>query len=328
MPVEVQVATAQKAEMQAGAAVTGVVTPFRQTTLAAEVAGRVVARSAEPGDPVEAGQVLIEIDDERARIALDEATARLAISQANAGEAASELKRGAGLYERGHLSEDQLESLRFRAEKTEAEVAAAQAALASARRAFADTRIQAPFAGIAETLHVQVGDYLKVGNPVAALVDFSKVRIRAGVTAGEAGQLADAGQATLSVDVLGGQRLLGDVRSVARTAHPETGTYAVEIWVSDPPARLREGMIATVGLPYAADTVALAVPATAVFRLSGSHHVFVVEADRARLRAVEIGRGDGTVLEIASGLAAGEQVVVSGQFALGEGSSVAVVGEG
>ena len=176
-PVQVRVAPVQSAQLQWQASVPGVVEAFRKAVVAAEVDARVVTRSVEPGDPVEAGQPLVLLDDERARIAHDQAAANVRSSEANAAQADAELIRGSDLFAREFISEDRLDVLRFAAQRNQALAAAAKAQLAAAQRALTDTTVRAPFAGTAEQIHVQVGDYLKRGAAVATVADFSRARV-------------------------------------------------------------------------------------------------------------------------------------------------------
>ena len=322
--VHVRVAPVKAASISQQANVSGMVSAFRKATIAAEVGGRVMVRHVEPGDAVRAGQPLITLDNERARIARDEAAARMQTQQVVLAEARSELKRAENLVENQFISEDTLESRRFAVQRGLTELKAAQASLASAERAFSDTVIRAPFDGSAEFVHVQQGDFLNPGAQVATLVDFSRARIHAGVTAREAAMLADTATAQLGLEALGSHNFAGQVHSIARLADPATGTYNVEIWIENDTHLLREGMIATVRLPYAADARALVVPSNAVFRREGTMHVFTVADDRAQLRAVETGRANGPVIEVLRGLESGELVVIEGQFALRDGALVTV----
>lgn len=324
-PVQVRVAAVQSARLHWQASVPGVIEAFRKAVVAAEVDARVVARSVEPGDPVQAGQPLVLLDDERARIARDQAAAEVRRSEANAAQADSELIRGRDLFARQFISEDRLDALRFAVRRNRAQTVAAKAQLAAAQRALADTRVRAPFDGTAEQIHVQVGDYLKRGAAIATVADFSRARVRAGVTADEASRLAGAQTAELALDALGGRRLTGRIQSVARLSEPASGTYPVEIWVEDPEGVLREGMVATVHVPYATVESPASVPAQAVFRRDGAMHVFVVEGQQAHLRPVRTGRTGGALIEIVDGLAADETVVIDGQFALRDGALVTIV---
>ena len=322
--VRVKVAPAVFADIEQQATVSGVAEAFRKSTVAAEVSGRVISRLVEPGDRVTKGQKLILLDSERARIAKNEAEARVQSAEVNLAETRSELKRGENLYAREFISEGTLDTLRFAVQRAISELAAANASLAAASRALNDTTIRAPFDGIAELIHAQEGDYLNPGLPIATVADFSRARIRAGITAREATLLAGTETATLTLEALGTQTLTGRVHSVARIADPGAGTYAMEIWLDDDRQLVREGMLATVYLPYASQEQRLTVPASAVFRRNGTMHAFVVTDDRAELRPVRTGRSDAVQVEVLEGLSEGEVVVTEGQFALRDGAMVHV----
>ncbi len=327
-PVHVRVQPASLADIHRQATVAGVVEPFRTATVAAETDGRVTLRSVEPGDAVEAGQVLVTLDREKALIDRNRASARVDARMTDLEQASNELHRGQDLHAREFVSEDALERLTFAQARAQSALAAARAELAGAQRVVKDTQVRAPFAGIAEQIHVHQGDYLKSGAPVATLADFSRVRIKAGVTAREAALLHGAERAEVTFDLLGAAPLSGRIHSVGRMSEAASGTYALEIWLEeltqDMRRRMREGMLVTVHLPQADSVATLTVPSVAVFRRGGAMHVFRVEDNRALLTAVRTGRTNGPSIEVLDGLTAGERVVTDGQFALRDGAPVTV----
>ena len=305
--------------------VTGLVSAFRKATVAAEVGGRVTKRLIEPGAIVEKGQLLIELDQQRAQLIVEQAKAIATARAVDRNQAAHQYRRGRELFAKSVISEDTLDDLGFAEQRTRAQLLAARAELSTAQRALADTRILAPFAGTAEIVHVQEGDYLQPGSAVATLTDFSKVRIRAGVTAMAANSIAPNQIATLHFEALGGVALRGRIQNVGRIADASSGTYPVEIWLDGPEAaRLREGMVATVTLPSSAEEARTAAPASSVFRKNGNTHVFTVFDNKAKLTPVRVGISNGTLVEILEGVIVGELVVVDGQFALRDGANVAV----
>ncbi len=323
--VRVRVAEVRQTEMASFATASGVVEPFRRATVAAEASGRVVERLVEPGQSVNAGQNMITLDAELAQIARRQAAARKRTAQVNLSEARSELARGQNLRQRQFISEDTLETLRFAVQRAEAGLREAEAALMSAERTLRDATVRAPFDGTAEVVHAQVGDFLNPGMPVVSLVDFSRARVRAGLTAREAAEVVAGSAATVSLEALGSVRLEGAVRSVARISDPTSGTYAAEIWIDNAENRLREGMLANVRVDFVTPTTSVAVPSISVFRRDGTMKVFVVEDDVSRLRTIETGRSSGALVEVLSGLKLGERVVVDGQFALRDGAKVNVL---
>ena len=275
-----------------------------------------------------AGQALVTLDDEKALIARDQARARLRSREVDLEQAGNELERGRDLHARQFISEDALENLGYTEARARSALEAARADLASAERGLSDTKVRAPFTGIAERVHAHEGDFLKSGTPVVTLADFSRVRIKAGVTAREAELLQGAASAGVTLDALGATQFSGRINSLARVSDAATGTYTLEIWLEDIPDdqsdRLREGMLATVYLPYAHASASLTVPSVAVFRRSGAMHVFVVNAGRALLTPVGTGRTNGPTVEVLDGLDEGDLVVTDGQFALRDGAPVTV----
>jgi RND family efflux transporter MFP subunit len=330
MRVRVQQAVAGSAVGLAEA--TGVTSAFRTATVAAEVAGRVTARHVEPGQRVEAGDPLIELDGTLLRIAVQEAKADLSARRADLADARSQRARGDALRQREAMSERQHDSLGFGEQRAAAAVALAEARLRRARRALADAVVRAPFDGSVEEVAVQIGDFLTPGLPVSTLADFARVRVRAGVTAGEADTLKPGAVARISVAALGGQEREVTIQSVGKLADTRTGTYPVELWLDNPDGRLRAGMVAQLGFPAPeGQETGPQIPRGAVVRRDGRLVVFVVEGSnelaRAVLRPVSLGRQAGDLVEVLAGVRTGERVVIDGLFALQDGTPVVVDGD-
>ena len=323
--IRVKAVPVAQARLDAAHEVTGLVSAFRKSTVAAEIAGRVVRRGVEPGDAVKAGDLLVELDDERVELEVRQAEARLKARDVDLAHADHEHRRAMGLHEKDVISQDVVDDLRFDRDRAEADLAAARASLASTHRALQDTRVLAPFAGTAEVVHVQEGDYLNPGTPVATLTDFSRARVRAGVTAAEAALIDEEDVVGIVFESLGGVVLTGTIRSVSRIKDPDGGTYPVEIWLQgEDAAGLREGMVAAVRLSVGSSDLAAAVPKAALFRREGGLFVYAVVDGAAVTRSVRVGRSSGDLIEITEGLSAAELVVVDGLFALRDGMPVVV----
>jgi RND family efflux transporter MFP subunit len=321
--IRVRVAPVVETRLGAANEVTGVVSAFRKATVAAEVPGRVVRRGVEPGDVAKAGDVLVELDFERAELDVRQAEAHKEARLVDLAHAEHEHRRAIGLHRKDVISQDVVDDLGFDRDRAKAELAAAGASLASARRALRDTRVVAPFDGTAEVVHVQEGDYLNPGAPVATLTDFSKARIRAGVTAAEASAIRESEPVSLVFEALGGAALAGTIRTVSRIKETTTGTYPVEIWLpGEEASRLREGMVATVHFSAGSSELAVAIPKAALFRREGGLSVYAIVDGRASARAVRIGRSSGDLVEVREGLSTADTVVVDGQFALRDGMPV------
>jgi RND family efflux transporter MFP subunit len=285
------------------------------------------ARHVEPGAAVEAGAPLVTLDAELLGIAVDEARAARAARAVDLAEAKRELTRGEELLREDALSQQRIDALRFGVDRAASAERLAAAALRRAERARADTVVRAPFKGTVESVTVQVGDYLAPGQRVAVVTDLSRVRLKAGVTAEEAGQLAPGLGARVSLAALG-RPADTTIQSIGGVSDATTGTYPVELWLDNAEGQLRGGMVGQALLAVGSDSDALVVPRAAVLRRAGVLVVFRIDTEgdeqHARLQPVALGRGSGERVEIREGLEAGQQVVVEGHFALTDGALVSV----
>jgi RND family efflux transporter MFP subunit len=326
--VRVRVAPVVEESIERSGTVSGVVSAFHRATIAAEASGRVVERRVEPGDLVEAGQALIELDATRLRLAVEQANATLRTREVDLAEARRELERGDRLLGDDAISRSRHDAQRFAVDRAKSAEDLARVALRTAQRNLADATVKAPFAGSVEEVQVDVGDHVSPGRPLATLVDFSRARIHAGVTSTEAAGLKRGTSAPIILEELGGAAVAAEIHSIGRIADRASGTYTVELWLDSPDGLLREGMVAQVRLPVEAGRSNPVVPRAALIRGETGMAVFVVDQrggePRAVARPVRIGRSNADKVEVLEGVSVGEQVVIDGLFALRDGAPVLV----
>jgi multidrug efflux pump subunit AcrA (membrane-fusion protein) len=294
--VRVRVAPVVEESIERSGTVSGVVHAFHRASIAAETTGRVVERHVEPGEVVNAGQALIELDATRLRLAVEQAEATLRTREVDLAEARRELGRGDRLLGDDAISQSRHDAQRFAVDRAK--------------------------------MQVDVGDHVSPGRPLATLVDLSRARIRAGVTSTEAAGLEPGTPAPVVLEELGGSAVEAEIHSVGRIADPASGTYTVELWLDSPDGLLREGMVAQVRLPVETGRRNPVVPRAALIRSEAGMTVFVVDQSggeaRAVARPVRIGRSNAEKVEVLEGVSVGEEVVIDGLFALRDGAPVLV----
>ena len=307
--------------LDAGPGWTGLVQFQRKVRLSPEVPGRVVHRAVDRGDTVGEGDVLLRLDD--TRIALEADRARVAVESAEhqATFAAAELARAESLGDA--LSPQALDQARHGEEMARAGLAQARIVEQTAARALADTRVRAPFGGVIADRYADVGDTVAPGVPLFILVSVDPILVRVGVSAAEGARLEPGATARIVLPDLGGAEGSGELLTVGQVPDPMTGTYAADFRLPNPDRRLREGMVAHVH-PEIPDVAVLQVPRQALVEHDGGPAVFVIDGAIARLRPLRLGRQGPARAEVVDGLAAGEEVVVQGQFALTDGVPVDV----
>jgi RND family efflux transporter MFP subunit len=326
--VRVRVAPVVEESIERSGAVSGVVRAFHRAAISAETTGRVVVRHVEPGEIVEAGQALIELDATRLRLAVEQAEATLRTREVDLAEARRALERGDRLLGDDAISESRHDTQRFAVDRAKSAEKLARVALRTAKRNLADATVRAPFAGSVEEVRVDVGEHVTPGRPLATLVDFSRARIHAGVTGTEAAGLKPGTPAPVVLEELGGAAVEAEIHSVGRIADPASGTYTIELWLDSPDGLLREGMVAQVQLPTEAERQNPVVPRAALVRREAGMAVFVVDQtggeSRAVARLVRVGRSNAEKVEVLEGVSVGEEVVIDGLFALRDGAPVLV----
>ncbi len=324
--VRVRVARVEPVAVGGSSIATGVVAAYRKATVSAEVPGRIIERLAEPGTQAQAGATLVHIDADRLQLQVRQAKALARARRVDAEHAQHEYQRGQRLFARKVISEDTVDDLRFADQRAQAQLQAALVEVASAERNLRDASVTAPFDGQIEHVHVQVGDYVNPGQPIVTQTDFSKARLIAGVSGSDTNHLSVGDTATVAFDDLGGSTVQARITSVGRIKEQPSGTYPVELELEGLIAsRLREGMVANIAWQHGdRPGSGISMPAAALIRRSGQIGAYVIEDNIAELRNLRIGKSDGRRVEVLSGLAVGEEVVIEGQFALRDGARVEV----
>jgi RND family efflux transporter MFP subunit len=324
--------------------------PRLAATLSAEVAGRVVARSAEPGQRVAAGALLLQQEDGDYRDALTRAEAQLTqeraaverdrrlllLAQQNRKLQAQEVARqerlgSESLSSVSRRDEAQQRLLQLQAEEARLDYAMATAAsrlsqrraeLDSAQRDLDRCRIVAPFAGTVNAVQVEVGDRLAVNQQLVSLVLLEEMDFYAELP-GDVQSSLTLGQ-VVSVSVDGVAR---EGRLVSLQREPERATHTLALRVRLAGEGLIPGALAETQVPLLPLSNALLVPVAALLREDGKAYLFVEQGGRLARRQVRTGQRDGEAIVITDGVTAGERIVARDVAALSDGQQVKVVSE-
>lgn len=328
-PVRVEVAAVRERPVPQLVTLPGSLRAARQTELAANASGRVVATPVERGDEVAPGAVLARLDTRAAALGAAEAAANARGARAQAEVAGADCARGEALLAKGALSRQDHERLAAQCRASDGALAAAEARAALAAKGVGDGLVRAPFAGAVVERFVNVGEFVREDSKVAALVALDPLRLAFTVGEAELGAVRAGQRVRFAVAAHPGAWFEGTVRAVGAAVREATRDVPVEADVPNGDRRLRPGMFARVELA-AGEAAAAVVPRAAVVERDGEAHVFVVAAGaggggpgRAEERVVQLGAeaGPGEVA-VARGLRAGERVVVGPPAGLRNGAAV------
>ncbi|MDE0063177.1 MAG: efflux RND transporter periplasmic adaptor subunit [Gammaproteobacteria bacterium] len=277
----------------------------RTVQVRAELTGTIVQRPVERGSRVTVGDLLCRISIEDREAGLKQATEAL-------NQARLEYDGSLELRERGLLSETAIA-------QASARLASAEAELKRSELDFARTHIEAPFNGIVEDVHLEVGDYVNPGSPCATIVDLDPMLLVGRISESDVLRVTVGQQArgTLS----DGRQVAGAISFVGQQSDPDTRTYRIEIPIPNPAYDLRSGITTEISVPVAEIQAQHISPALFALDDAGVIGVRTIGDDgRVRFYPVDIVREDATGVwvsglpPVATLITVGQELVVPGEY--------------
>jgi RND family efflux transporter MFP subunit len=290
----------------------GVVQAVRQTAVAAQVAGAVVALDVKAGDAVKAGQVLLRLDARAAEQTAAAGAAQVQAARATQEAATRDLERQQQLFQQNYISKAALDRAEAQYKSSHAEAAAQLAAAGAARTQSGFYVVKAPYDGVVSDVAVVLGDMAMPGRALLTVYDPRSLRVSVAVPHTVAARLKPG--AALQVELPGTTtgRITPAKTQLLPTVDPATHTLELRLDLPAGLAGATPGMFARAWLPVAAGPGArLYIPVRAVVRRAELTAVYVLGSDgRALLRQVRLGPVNGDNVEVLTGLSAGEPVVL------------------
>ena len=300
----------------------GTLIAIQGVDVAPEVGGIVKDYFFESGDDVQKGAKLVQLDT-----AVEEAD--LAKNRAVLLEANADLKRQASLVKRAIVSQAVVDT-------TTSKRDTAAASLQRMEALIAQKNITAPFAGRLGLRRVEKGQYVKPGDPLIWLQSLDPIWIDFPVPEGDVGKLKKGATVELGVNAYPGEVFKGEIEAFDARVAQETRTLMVRARLPNADHKLLPGMFANVAVATGAPKQLVTVPRTAVTYGLYGDSVWVVKEGApepqktastgdvavpvpkltVERRFVRVGASRDQAVAIVEGVAAGEQVVTSGQLKL------------
>jgi membrane fusion protein, multidrug efflux system len=298
----------------------GVVEAVRQTVIAAQVPGAVIALDVKVGDRVRAGQVLARLDARAADQNAAASEAQVQAARASLDLATKDFERQRQLFQTNFISQAALERAESQFKAAQAEVSAQRAQAGATRTQSGFFVVKAPYAGIVSDVPVALGDMAMPGRALLTLYDPLALRVSVAVPQSAQAGIADGAAVKVQFPGMPADRewVTPSRTTVLPSADP--GTHTLQ-WRLELPAGLpglAPGMFARVWLPVAGvgRATRLYAPAGAVVRRAEMTGLYVIDpAGRPVLRQVRLGLSVGDGVEILSGVSAGERVALDPQAA-------------
>lgn len=258
---KVRALQSQATEQGTSLDVSGQTEANRVVTVRAEVAGRIDRMPAVKGDVVKAGDVLCHL-------AIDTRQSDLDQSKAAFKSAALEYKGLQDLHKQGLQSEINLA-------RAEAALATARTDMNRSELALQKTNIVAPFNGVVEQQLVEQGDYLNVGQSCVTVIEIDPIIVKGQVAERNVNQVVLGRE--VSVQLITGESLVGEITFVARSPDSTTRTFPIEVTIDDPGPDIRAGISARMQVPLGSQMAHLITPAALVLNDAGKMGVRIVD---------------------------------------------------
>lgn len=208
---------------------------------------------------------------------------------------------------------------------SEASLNGVKAQLALAKKAVEDNIIRAPFDGYVSARPVAVGQYVALTNKIATVVKAQELKLQLQVPEGQAAKVKLGMPVEAEVAAYAGRSFKGTVSAVNPAVDPNSRSFIVEAKFTNPDLTLRPGMFAAGQILLPGGEQAVFVPRTAVVSdpATNSSQVFVIAADKAHLRVVQVLSAKEANVRILAGVTGGETVAVNHLADLYDGAPVA-----
>jgi len=280
----------------------------RQTEVRSEVDALVAEIMVERGDTVAEGQLI-------ARMAVQDRQARVREAEALVTQRQIEFEAAERLNNQGYRSDTDVAQAR-------ALLDSAEAALELARINLERINIRAPFGGVLAERPIEVGNYIRVGDTVATILDLDPITVAGQVAERYLGQIEYGTVA--QVTFINGQTVPGVVSFIAPTTDPATRTYRVEVEVPNPDGRIIEGLTARLDLPIQQVEAHLLSPAVLNLSDGGEVGVYAVnEENVVEFHPGSIVGSNGELIWL-GGLPETLRIIVVGQGFVTPGTAVEV----
>ncbi len=313
MVIPVSVVAVRAQAVGQGFELDGVVQAVKQSTLSAQVPGRVTALLVKAGDKVRAGQVLATIDDREAQSGVQRSQAQVAQASAELQNAQANFKRTQELRAQGFISAAALDTAQAQLKATQAARDQATAGGRQAGLSQTFTRVTAPFDALVLQTQAEAGTLAMPGTPLLTL--YAPAPLRAVVQVPVSRAKALTGSAQVEVQLAAPDGALQWVRPSSARALPGADPVSQTIeWRLDLPAAASPAV--TVGQQVrvrfaAGQTQRLVVPSAAVLHRGELTAVYVAADKGFALKAVRLGADHGNQgVEVLAGLMSGDRVAV------------------
>lgn len=307
----------------------GTVEADQSVAVRSEVNGVLQKINFREGDLVKAGQLLFQIDPSAPQAEVEKARANLARDQATLAEARAQTRRLAPLAEKEYVTRQEYAQATAQEEAASATVRADEAALTAVQIALQRTRIHSPISGRAGVLNTKLGNLVSSSaqEPLVVINGVQSVMVAFSIPQQHLQEIRtrrSGGELTVEIRHEANSEVLakGSLVLLDNAVDPLTGTIKLKARVPNEAEKIWPGELVAVRLILGVEENALVVPEAAVQPGQQGTFVYVADNGKARMQPIVVARQVGNQMAVASGLEAGQQVIINAPQNLRPGSAI------
>jgi len=306
IPVKVAVAKEQLQEISL--IKTGSLAAFKEAKVLSTVGGTIQQLRFNLGDHVSQGQILATMDTRLLQLDLQKA-------ETNAAKLRRDLDNYTELLQGEAATQEKVNEIRQNYLDAANQVS-------QVKKQISDANVKAPTSGTIAEKPLEEGVFASAGAAIATIVNLSQVKVQLNLTEAEVYQAEQGQQIKITTDVYPGQVFNGKITFISPQAD-ETHNYRVEILAdNNDRALLRSGTFVYADFSRKTKQEILLIPREALTESIKDAAVYVVENNIVHLKSIKTGIEMNNMIQVLSGLKAGETVVTSGQINLKEGAKI------
>ncbi|NGP18408.1 efflux RND transporter periplasmic adaptor subunit [Devosia aurantiaca] len=321
-----ETATLAPATLRETVKVTGTLVPAQLSDVASQASGRVMAVLVRPGDTVNEGDVLAQIDRAALELQLNQQRATASATRAQFESSQQQLERTEQLATQGLASSSVLEQARSATAALQSQLDALQTGVDTAALALDNATVTSPLSGVVASRSVEPGQTIQAGTPLFNVVNLDEMEFQAAASVNSSALVSAGQSASVTVTGLEGQQFTGEVSRVNPVALTGTRTVPIYIELDNSNGALRGGMFATGNITVLEEAGAMAVPSSALREDAEGQFVLVLDGETLIRKPVEVTRewNRGSLIQV-SGLAEGDVIVAAALTELQPGERFALV---
>jgi RND family efflux transporter MFP subunit len=310
IPVTVAVEKVAMGEFQGAMSFSGIVESAADADITVSAPGVIRSLNVTKGQWVRKGQVLGSIDGEQTKL-------QLKSLQLTEAKLATDLERVRTLVQGNAAPETNLKDLEYNLANTKIQIE-------QLNQRLVDNNILAPINGMITVKNMEAGEFVNPGMMIARIVDVSNLKVAVYVNEKHIYRIAEQQAATVTAEALPGKSFSCKVNYISPVGD-ENHNYRVEVQLdAEGNKALKSGTYTLVNLGTTEAGNGLMIPAVALVTGTDATTVFLVDGETVKSTTIVAGRRQGDMVEVLSGLKAGDQIVTAGQINLTDGSLISI----